>query len=77
MFICTAQGSASFSDPAMEFYPPKYWGLDPIYHACVKLTIADVLNLLEHPMCKGTYLTWLSLLCCMQQNLLVATNLVN
>ena len=39
----------------MEFYPPKYWGLDPIYHACVKLTIADVLNLTEHPTCKGMY----------------------
>ena len=39
----------------MEFYPPKYRGLDPIYHACVKLTIADVLNLTEHPTCKGMY----------------------
>ena len=39
----------------MEFYPPKYWGLDPIYHACVKLSIADILNLTEHPTCKGTY----------------------
>ena len=44
-------------DPAKEFYPPKYWGLDPIYQACVKLTIADVLNLAEHPTCKGTYKT--------------------
>ncbi|XP_065920485.1 CST complex subunit STN1-like [Dysidea avara] len=39
----------------MEFYPPKYWGLDPVYFACVKLTIADVLNLREHPLSKGTY----------------------
>ena len=44
----------------MEFYPPKYWGLDPIYHACVKLTIADVLNLTEHPTCKGMYALILS-----------------
>lgn len=41
----------------MEFYPPKYWGLDPMYHACVKLTVADVLNLTEHPTCKGMYST--------------------
>lgn len=47
--------AATPPDLAMEFYPPKYWGLDPIYHACVKLSIADVLNLTEHPTCKGTY----------------------
>jgi len=38
---------------SMEFYPPKYWGLDPLYFACVKLTISDVLNLKEHPLSKG------------------------
>ena len=54
--ICITCFSVNTSrDAAMEFYPPKYWGLDPIYHACVKLTIADVLNLTEHPTCKGTY----------------------
>jgi len=54
----------------MEFYPPKYWGLDPIYYACVKLTIADVLTLTEHPTCKGKF-RQLDMLICTTQSMYV------
>ena len=33
----------------LEFYPPRFWGLDPLFSARVKLNISDVLALREYP----------------------------
>ena len=32
-----------------EFFPPRFWGLDPVFSAKVKLNIGDVLTLAPYP----------------------------
>lgn len=33
----------------LEFYPPRLWGLDPLFSARVKLNIEDVLKVPVYP----------------------------
>ena len=37
------------AEQELEFYPPRFWGLDPLFSARVKLNISDVLALREYP----------------------------
>ena len=32
-----------------EFFPPRFWGLDPLFSAKVKLNIGEVLSLSHYP----------------------------
>ena len=33
----------------MEFYPPKFWGLDPLFSAKAKFNISELLTLKDYP----------------------------
>ena len=34
---------------AVESFPPRFWGLDPLFSAKLKLNIRDVFNLSPYP----------------------------
>lgn len=36
-----------------EYYEPRFWGLDPVFSARVKLNVADVMSLQPHPTVPG------------------------
>ena len=36
-------------EEAREFFPPRFWGLDPLFSAKLKLNIRDVLSLGPYP----------------------------
>ena len=36
-------------ETAGEFFPPRFWGLDPLFSAKLKFNIRDVLNLSPYP----------------------------
>ena len=39
---------------SMEYYQPRFWGLDPLFSAKAKLSVGDVLTLQEYPDFPGT-----------------------
>lgn len=39
----------------IEYYEPRFWGLDPVFSARVKLNIADVMALQPHPTVPEVY----------------------
>ena len=41
----------------VEFFPPRFWGLDPLFSAKLKLNIRDVLNLSPYPEFPGRCLS--------------------
>ena len=41
----------------VEFFPPRFWGLDPLFSAKLKLNIRDVLNLSPYPEFPGRWLS--------------------
>ena len=40
---------AGAAEGAGELFPPRFWGLDPLFSAKVKLNIRDVLKLEPYP----------------------------
>lgn len=37
------------TESEVDFFPPRFWGLDPLFSAKVKLNIRDVLSLANYP----------------------------
>jgi hypothetical protein len=37
----------------LEHFEPRFWGLDPVFSARVKLNIIDILSLQSHPTVPG------------------------
>lgn len=37
----------------VECYEPRFWGLDPLFSARVKLNVIDVMSLQPHPTVPG------------------------
>jgi hypothetical protein len=48
--------SASGESGEGEFFPPRFWGLDPLFSAKVKLNIKNVLSLTNYPEFPGLWL---------------------
>lgn len=44
-------------EDGVEHYEPRFWGLDPVFSARVKLNIIDVKSLQSHPIISG--IKWL------------------
>lgn len=43
------------TESEVELYPPRFWGLDPLFSAKIKLNIKDVLSLANYPEYPGQF----------------------
>lgn len=46
---------AGSSEGGLEFYPPRYWGLDYHFHVYNKMYICDILEMQEYPHFTGAF----------------------